>query len=69
MADTLPLIHQPDRVTRKASDVSVADWRYQTHEKKLSITIRGIHIKNSVVVFFRMVQMIFRSLTAMYWFK
>ena len=69
MADTLPLIHQPDRVTPKASDVSVADWRYQTHEKKLSITIRGIHIKNSVVVFFRMVQMIFRSLTAMYWFK
>ena len=35
MADTLPLIHQPDRVTRKASDVSVADWRYQTHEKKI----------------------------------
>ena len=68
MADTLPLIHQPDRVTRKASDVSVADWRYQTHEKKLSIIIRGIHIMNSVV-FFRMVQMIFRSLTAMYWFK
>ena len=30
----LPFIHQPDRVARKASDVSIADWRYQTHIKK-----------------------------------
>ena len=30
----LPFIHQPDRVARKASDESVADWRYQTHVKK-----------------------------------
>ena len=28
----------PARVTQKASDVSSADWRYQTHEKLLYIT-------------------------------
>ena len=34
MVKALPFIYQPDRVTRKASDVSAADWRYQTHIKK-----------------------------------
>ena len=34
MVKALPFIHQPDRVERKASDVSAADWRYQTHVKK-----------------------------------
>ena len=29
----LPFIHQHDRVVRKTSDVSAADWRYQTREK------------------------------------
>ena len=29
----LPFIRQPDRMARKASDVSAADWRYQTREK------------------------------------
>ena len=33
MVKTLPFIHQPDRVVRKASDVSAADWLYQTHVK------------------------------------
>ena len=28
----------PSRVTQKASDVSSADWRYQTHKKLLYIT-------------------------------
>ena len=36
----LLLIHQPDRVARKASDVSAADWRYQTHQKKYRIFSR-----------------------------
>ena len=34
MVKALPFIHQPDRVARKASDVSAADWRYQTQVKK-----------------------------------
>ena len=34
MVKALPFIHQPDRVERKASDVSAADWRYQTRVKK-----------------------------------
>ena len=34
MVKALLFIHQPDRVARKASDVSAADWRYQTHVKK-----------------------------------
>ena len=34
MAKGLPLTNQPDRVARKVSDVSAADWRYQTHVKK-----------------------------------
>ena len=34
MVKALPFIHQPDRVARKASYVSAADWRYQTHVKK-----------------------------------
>ena len=35
MVKALPFIYQPDWVTRKASDVSAADWRYQTHIKKI----------------------------------
>ena len=34
MVKALPFIRQPDRVARKASDLSAADWRYQTHVKK-----------------------------------
>ena len=34
MLKALPFIHQPDRVARKASDTSAADWRYQTNVKK-----------------------------------
>ena len=30
MVTASPFIHQPDRVAPKTSDVSVADWRYQT---------------------------------------
>ena len=33
MVKALPFIHQHDRVARKTSDVSAADWRRQTHEK------------------------------------
>ena len=33
MVRASPFIHQPDRVARKASDVSAADWLYQRHEK------------------------------------
>ena len=33
MVKALLFIRQPDRVARKASDVSAADWRYQTREK------------------------------------
>ena len=36
----MPFIHQPDQVVRKASDVSAADWRYQTHGKKYRIFSR-----------------------------
>ena len=32
-----PFIHQLDWVARKESDVSVADWRYQTHVGKYDI--------------------------------
>ena len=35
MVKALPFIYQPDSVTQKASDVSAADWRYQTHIKKI----------------------------------
>ena len=34
MVRASPFIHQPDRVARKASDVSAADWLYQRHMKK-----------------------------------
>ena len=37
MVKALLFIHQPDRVARKASDVSAADWQYQTHVKKYDI--------------------------------
>ena len=33
MLKELPFIHQRDRVARKVSDVSAADWRYQTRIK------------------------------------
>ena len=33
MVKTLPYIHQPNKVERKASDLLAADWRYQTREK------------------------------------
>ena len=36
MVKALLFIHQPDRVARKACDVSAADWRYQ-HAKKYRI--------------------------------
>ena len=36
MAKALPFIHQPDGVAQRASDVSAADWRYQTGVKKIS---------------------------------
>ena len=32
-----PLFHQADRLVRNASDVSAADWRYQTQVKKYDI--------------------------------
>ena len=35
MAKALLFIHQPDWVARKASDVSAAGWRYQTHVKNI----------------------------------
>ena len=34
------VIHQPDRLARKASDVSAADWLYQTELKKYCIFSR-----------------------------
>ena len=33
MVKNLLYINQPNKVVRKASDVSAADWRYQTREK------------------------------------
>ena len=33
-------IQQPDRVVRRESDVSAADWRYQTHLSKY----RGVRV-------------------------
>ena len=42
MVKALPFIHQPDRVARKASDVSAADWRYQTHVKKYRIFFTSV---------------------------
>ena len=35
-----PFTHQPDRVARKASDVSAANWRYRTQVKKYDIFSR-----------------------------
>ena len=37
MAKALLFIDQPDRVARKASEVSAADWQSQTHVKKYRI--------------------------------
>ena len=37
MVKALPFVHQPDEVVRKRNDVSAADWRYQTHVKKIRI--------------------------------
>ena len=44
------IIHQPDRVARKVSDVSAADWRYQTHRIFSRVLLRifsglDIHVK------------------------
>ena len=35
MAKALLFIDQPDRVARKASEVSAADWQSQTHVKNI----------------------------------
>ena len=40
MVKASPFIHQPDLLARKASKVSEADWRYQTHVKKYDIISR-----------------------------
>ena len=40
MVKALPFIHQPDQLMQKASDMSAADWQYQTHMKKYSIFSR-----------------------------
>ena len=37
MVEALLFFRQPDRVARKACNVSAADWRYQTHVKKYRI--------------------------------
>ena len=37
MVKALPFIRQPDREAGEASDVSAADLRYQTDEKKYDI--------------------------------
>ena len=37
MVKALRFIHLPDRVARKASDVSAADWRYESHLEKYRI--------------------------------
>ena len=37
MVKASPFIHQPDRVERKANDVSATVWRYQKHVKKYGI--------------------------------
>ena len=33
MVNAFPFVHHPDRVVWKASDMSAANWRYQTHVK------------------------------------
>ena len=40
MVKALPFFHQPDRVAPKASDVSAADLRYQSHVKNMVILFR-----------------------------
>ena len=45
----LPFIHQPDRVAPKASDVSAADWRYQTHLKTCGFSQGWKSLYNTVV--------------------
>ena len=40
MVKATPFIHQPDRVARKASDLSAADWPYQIQVKKYRIFSR-----------------------------
>ena len=42
MVTASPFIHQPDRVAPKASDVSVADWRYQTRVIIIVIFTRAV---------------------------
>ena len=43
MVKALPFIRQPDRLARKGSDVSAADWRYETHVKKYRIFYAYYH--------------------------
>ena len=40
MVKASPFIHQPDLLARKASKVSEADWRYQTHVTRYDIISR-----------------------------
>ena len=40
MANALPFIRQPDREAGEASDVSVADLRNQTDEKKIRYSLK-----------------------------
>ena len=44
-----PFIHIPDRMARKAGDVSAADWRYHTHVKKYDILSRVFDIANQLL--------------------
>ena len=37
MVKALPFINQTDRLAQKASNMSAADWRYQTHVRKYDI--------------------------------
>ena len=45
MVKASQFIHQPDRVVRKASDVSAADWRFQTHVKKKKLYLFTFVVK------------------------
>ena len=45
--NALSVINHPDRMVRKASDVSAADWQYQT--KKLIINLHShVHLRLSI---------------------
>ena len=49
MVNALSFVQQADGVTRKASDVSAADWRYQTRVKKIIVILR-VYSKGSSFV-------------------